>query len=334
MNTPRNLEHLEQAITATIRGQNEAVTEFANAVRLGWNGVPRPGRTRGFVILLGPTGTGKTEMTLIAVRELFGAEGAETNFARFDMAEYHHPDAIRKFIGGGGEIPLLGRAIDKLNAAGGGILLLDEIEKADANLVRALLSFDAARITMNDGVTKDLSNIFVVLTSNLGSADAAQMRSTPYATLKKHILRVAEECFNAEGMARFSAKIVTNRLPYEVQREIATAITRREIRLQSQYLQREIVTEGDEVMRFLVRKGFTPELGARTIRSAVEQHIGHALLPYVHESLDTESMPGDRLSRRLVLEIVDDTLRATPVARSLEFTELLAASSPALLKAS
>ena len=75
MITSRSLDRIEATITATIRGQTEAVADFSRAVRLAWDGPPRANRTRGFVLLLGPTGTGKTEMTLITVRELFGADG-------------------------------------------------------------------------------------------------------------------------------------------------------------------------------------------------------------------------------------------------------------------
>ena len=225
-------------------------------------------------------------------------------------------------------------AIDRLNAAGGGILLLDEIEKADPNLVRALLSFDAPRITMNDGETKDLSKIFVVLTSNLGSAEAARMRSAPYAALRRHILRTAEDFFNPEVLARFSAKIVTNRLPFDVQREIATALVRKELALQSKFLQRDITLSSEDVVRFLVRKGFTAELGARTIRNAVEQHIGQALLPFVYNAPECSGI-GDRYSRDLTLVIEEDKLQAVPAyGRSVELHNLAYPAPKTLLKAS
>jgi len=325
----RSLESLENVLNKALKGQREAIGEFARAARLAWEGAPRPNRTRGFVLLLGPTGTGKTEMTLLTAQELFGEYGSTKNFARFDMAEYQHRDAIIKLLGGAGEKPLLGIAIDKLNDAGGGILLLDEIEKAEPNLVKVLLSFDAARVTMNDGDTKDLSRIFIVMTSNLGSAEAARMRSAPYSTLRRHILNAAREFFSPEVLARFSARIVTNRLSYDVQREIAEILLKKELSLQTTHLLRDVVVDTNEVVRFLINKGFTPELGARTVRNAIETLVGAALLPYVNEMPSPLSI-GNRLSRQLYLTVQNDELRAGPPERSSALQQIIQRHEAAL----
>src|SRR5206468_1486027 len=124
--------------------------------------------------LLGPTGTGKTEMVNLTARFLYG-EAASAQLERFDMGEYQHPDSVKRLLGTPAQPPLLGEAVDRLNMRGGGILLLDEIEKAFPDLLTTLLSFDSARSTMFDGTTRDLSRLIIILTSNLGAAEAARM---------------------------------------------------------------------------------------------------------------------------------------------------------------
>ena len=88
---------------------------------------------------------------------------------------------------------MLGAAIDRLNAHGGGILLFDEIEKANRGLTKILLGFDAARVSINDGTTKDLSRIMAILTSNLGAAEAAQMQNSGYTAIHHKLQFEAEQ---------------------------------------------------------------------------------------------------------------------------------------------
>jgi len=325
---PSLLEDLSAHLAGNLLGQEDAVREFATTVALALNGRPRPERTKGLIFLAGPTGTGKTEMVRLAGKYLYGA-AVDQHLHRFDMAEYQHPDSLHRLLGALGQPALLGQAIDRLNQAAGpggtAFLLFDEIEKAYTDLVTILLSFDAARSTTSDGVTRDLSRIFVVITSNVGSARAADLQHAPYSALREEVLIQAEKRFRKETLARFDARIVMNRLDYDVQREITRRLLEKEVAIQRDFLLRPLQVS-DEVLNFLIREGFTPDLGARNLRSTVEKQVGRALLPWFARDDDagasdrysrTLHLREDRLNRRLIAVRIADEQRAPALRASL-----------------
>lgn len=318
-----NLAQLEPFLNARLLGQQEAIAEFSSAIIRAQRGPQRPGRPKAFMLLLGPTGTGKTEMVNLAVQFLYGS-GAPARLERFDMGEYQHPDSVKRLLGAPDQPPLLGFAIDRLNARGGGFLLLDEIEKAFPDLLTTLLSFDSARSTTFDGTTRDLSNLIVVLTSNLGAAEAARMENSGYSAISRKLRHAAEERFKKEGVARFTSVNCMNVLSYPVQREITRNLVAHELRMQSEHLHR-LIEAAPEAVSFLVGKGFSPDLGARNIRNCVERYMGEALRPYLlggacvaagaergNEPLHGAAV-GDRWSDALILRPEGDTLAATPL---------------------
>jgi ATP-dependent Clp protease ATP-binding subunit ClpA len=197
---------------------------------------------------------------------------------------------------------LLGLAIDRLNEAAGpngtAFLLFDEIEKAYKGLITVLLAFDAGRVTTNDGQTRDLSRLFVFVTSNVGAADAANMSNVPFAMIRDKVLMMAEKEFRKETVARFDAKIVMRLLSLDVQREITTRLLSHEVAAQQNHYLRPIQFD-EGVINFLIRKGFTPDMGARNLRATVERQVGVALLPW--EGCGDDEASGDRYSRTLLL---------------------------------
>lgn len=340
------LAQLETFLNSRLLGQKEAIADFTSGIVRTVSGPHRPNRTKAFMLLLGPTGTGKTEMVNLTSQFLYG-DAAADHLERFDMGEYQHQDSVKRLLGAPDQPPLLGNAIDRLNAKGGGILLLDEIEKAFKDLLTVLLSFDSGRTTMFDGTTRDLSKIIVVLTSNLGAAEAARMENSGYSAISRKLRHAAEEQFKKEGVARFTAVISMNVLTYSVQEQITQMILKRELELQSSHFCR-MVTAGAEVVTFLVSKGFSPDLGARNIRNCVEKYVGEALKPYsfLRETaqmlavdpsdpqhripimnVDAEEIGargiGDRWSRALVITTEGDTLAAWPLKRSPALEKLL-----------
>ncbi|HVU35281.1 MAG TPA: AAA family ATPase [Opitutaceae bacterium] len=328
-----DLAQLESFLNARLLGQREAIAEFVSAILRAEGGPPRPGRTRAFVLLLGPTGTGKTEMVNLTARFLYGTEAA-ARLERFDMGEYQHPDSVKRLLGAPDQPPLLGRAIERLNTRGGGILLLDEIEKAFPDLLTALLSFDSARSTMFDGTTHDLSRLVVVLTSNLGAAEAARMENSGYSAITRKLRHAAEERFRKEGVARFTAVCCLTVLTYPVQEQITRNALASELKLQSVHLRR-LVLAAPEVVTFLVGKGFSPDLGARNIRNCVERHVGEALRAHTFGPASAASaLPeaavsiGDRWSEALVLRVHADALTAGPVERTVPLRAALENAEP------
>ncbi len=260
------LNGLEPHLRTAIRGQDHVIPRVASVLHRGELGFTKANRPKGSFLFLGPTGTGKTELTLAFTRHLFGEE----HLLRFDMSEYQTQESLAVLLGGRlGEEGTLGLAVRR---AGFGTLLFDESEKAHPRILDILLQIlDAARITLANGVTLDLSGFYVVLTSNLGAADVMQLQHAPLSTMERHVLGKARRSFRPELFARITEKLVFNRLTFDVQLEIAAAMLAAEL---SFFADKGIaLTAAPAVLPFLVQRGFHPQLGARPLRDVVEKHL-------------------------------------------------------------
>ena len=178
-----HLRHLEAHLCEQIRGQDHVISRVVPVLHRGELGLSTPGRPRGSFLFLGPTGVGKTELALAFTRYLFGYE----KLFRFDMSEYQTQESLGLLLGGKlGEIGLLGLAVAKSST---GTLLFDEIEKAHPRVLDIFLQIlDAARVTMANGETLDLSGFYIVFTSNLGGADILNLQHSTFATMERHVL--------------------------------------------------------------------------------------------------------------------------------------------------
>jgi ATP-dependent Clp protease ATP-binding subunit ClpB len=162
---------------------------------------------------------------------------------------------------------------EKSNA---GTLLFDDIEKGHPRIMDLFLQLlDAARITIATGETLDFSGFYIVMTTNIGSAELMSLQHSSEATLERHVLTRAQQALRPEVFARISEKLVFHRLSYEHQLEIAQKFIAREVEFlasRGHVLQLDV-----SVLPFLVRKGFHPKLGARPMRDAVEKLVGDAV---------------------------------------------------------
>ncbi len=263
-------------LSSRVRGQDRALRIIANAVQRAELGLASPDRPMASFLCLGPTGVGKTETILALSEFLYGTASA---VARFDMAEYQDRNAIVRLLGDREEQGILGREIDRRPE--GGILLFDEIEKADQGLSTVFLSvLDAGRVTMGTGETKGVTSFYVAFTSNLGSADAIKMQRLPQTTVERRVLAAATDYFRPELLARFQEKLVFNRLSYEVQEEVAEGmLTRALAGIKRSHGLR--ISFDRKVIVALMSMGYTKELGARPMRSTVEREVGDAVRRYI-----------------------------------------------------
>ncbi len=260
------LPHLRGAI----RGQDHVILRVASVLHRGELGFTTSNRPKGSLLFLGPTGVGKTELTLTFTRYLFG----EGQLIRFDMSEYQTQESLGVLLGGKlGEMGTLGSAV---RSAGFGTLLFDEIEKAHPRVLDILLQIlDAARITVATGETLDLSRFYVVLTSNLGTAEAMHLRHVPLATMERYVFARAQRSLRPELFARITEKLVFACLSYEMQIEIAKQMLAAELAFLAE--KGITLTVDASVLPFLVQRGFHPTLGARPLRNVVEKHIRDAV---------------------------------------------------------
>ena len=210
------LHELEAHLRQRIRGQDHVLPRIVSILRRGELGLTKPGRPRGSFLFLGPTGVGKTEVTLAFTGFLMSKE----HLFRFDMSEYQTQESLGLLLGGKlGERGTLAMVYDKSRV---GTLLFDEIEKAHPRVLDVFLQIlDAARVTMASGETLELSGFYVVFTSNIGSADLMNLQYSTPATMERHVLARAQQAMRPELYARITEKLVFNRLSYDHQLEIA-----------------------------------------------------------------------------------------------------------------
>lgn len=268
------LQDLEEILSQRIRGQAHVIPRVVSVLKRGELGLTKPTRPRGSFMFLGPTGVGKTEITLAFTEFLFGAE----RLSRFDMSEYQTQESLGVLLGARlGERGTLGMAYDKSPS---GTLLFDEIEKAHSRVLDVFLQIlDAARVTMASGDTLNFSNHYIVLTSNIGAAEILHVQHSTQATMERHVLTRAQQSLRPEIFARITEKLVFNRLSYDDQLEIANLLLANELKFLRNKGYKLEPTEA--VLPFLVRRGYHPRLGARPMRDAVEKLIGDALSEFL-----------------------------------------------------
>ena len=263
------LRLLEHNLAANIKGQNHVLSRICSVLRRGEMGLAHPGRPKGSLLFVGPTGVGKTEVTVCFSDYLFGPGYLH----RFDMSEFQNQSSVGLLLGSSSlETGMLGHALAKQDR---GTLLFDEMEKAHPLVLDLFLQIlDAGRITLANGETKSLNGYYIVFTSNIGSAEAMRMENSAFATIERTVLRRVDQALRPELVARISEKLVFNRLTYAVQREICEQMAQREKqRLQSLGFEVEIDVPTIEI---LVREGYHRTLGARPMRNTVERFLQEA----------------------------------------------------------
>lgn len=289
------LATLEAHLDTALLGQGPAIQEWTRHLRRAWLGLSDPQRPRLRLMLLGPTGTGKTQLVRTTHQWVFGREDA---IARFDMAEHSTSADAHRFL------QHLARAAASLQGEFGRCLLFDEIEKAAPEVRMVLLGMlDAGRVTPPSGDVLDLSGFSVVVTSNLGASAAMEMQDVPYETLANTMRQCAMEELKPETFARFSAVIVFSHLPFPtlcaiVEKELAAQLHRMGA------LANTVVTPGAEVVRWFARRCEDQRLGARPVRDLVETVLGdlfaHLLLsksPNASDAVARHSLQVSTLSR-------------------------------------
>jgi ATP-dependent Clp protease ATP-binding subunit ClpA len=295
-----HLRHLETYLHDQIRGQDHVIPRMVSALHRGELGLSTPGRPRASFLLLGPTGVGKTEISIAFTRYLLD----NNKLFRFDMSEYQTQESLGVLLGARiGEVGLLGLARSK---SATGTLLFDEIEKAHPRVLDLFLQIlDAARVTMASGETLDLSGFYIVFTSNIAAAEILNLQHSSFATLERHVLAKAQQTLRPELYARITEKLVFNRLNYDVQMEIARLHIARELSfLRDRGFE---LTLGHPVVSFLIQHGFYPRLGARPLRDIIEKYlraaVADAMLTEVGSSVSEIVVCGSELALRPVSSI-------------------------------
>ena len=266
----RDLNGLESHLLSKIKGQNHVIARVCSVLERGQLGLQPIDKPLGSFLFLGPTGVGKTELTLEFTRYLFGSN----EVYRFDMSEFLHLDNVKLFMGD--ETGNTGRLGNVLSQHQQGVLLFDEIEKAHRLIWDLFLQMlDAARITLNDHRTYDLSGFYLVCTSNIGSHRLLRPTRLPFTTLERAVISELHRFFRPELVGRFDEKIVFKPLSPDTQREIGQfAIFEELARFREKGFDLRV---SEEAFEFLVRRGIHKAFGARPMKKTVQKFIGDAI---------------------------------------------------------
>jgi ATP-dependent Clp protease ATP-binding subunit ClpB len=157
------------------------------------------------------------------------------------------------------------------------------MEKAHPLVLDLFLQIlDAGRITLANGETRNLNNYYIVFTSNIGAGEAMRMESSAFATIERTVLRRVDQMLRPELVARITEKLVFNRLPYAIQRQICELMIGREVERLNQLGHRLFVAA--DTVELLVREGFHRTLGARPMRNTVETFIQNQIVQMTLEA--------------------------------------------------
>ncbi len=270
------LLHIEERLHDWVVGQDEAVAAVAAAVRRGRAGLADPGRPVGSFIFLGPTGVGKTELARSLARFLFDDERA---MIRIDMSEYMEKHSVARLVGappgyvGYEEGGQLTEAVRRRPYC---VLLLDEIEKAHADVFNLLLQvLDDGRLTDGQGRTVDFRNSVVIMTSNVGSPVIAAMPATPspaeYEAARSSVMAELSRSFRPEFLNRVDEVILFSRLERAELRGIVDIALRS---LAQRMKEKELVLEvTDAAKDYLAELGYDPVYGARPLRRVIQRYL-------------------------------------------------------------
>ena len=281
----RDLNGLESHLLSKIKGQNHVIARVCSVLERGQLGLQPIDKPLGSFLFLGPTGVGKTELTLEFTRYLFG--GNEVH--RFDMSEFLHLDNVKLFMGDETGNP--GRLGNVLSQHQQGVLLFDEIEKAHRLIWDLFLQMlDVARITLADHRTYDLSGFYLVCTSNIGSQRLLRPTRLPFTTLERAVISELHKFFRPELVGRFDEKIVFKPLSPDTQREIGQfAIFEELARFREKGFDLRV---SEEAFEFLVRRGIHKAFGARPMKKTVQKFIGDAIA----QALKSHAQPSGTLA--------------------------------------
>lgn len=306
------LRNLENILHERVIGQEDAVTAVSKAIRRGRVGLKDPNRPIGSFLFLGPTGVGKTELSKALAEAMFGSENA---MIRVDMSEYMEKHSVSKLIGSppgyvgydeGGQLS------EKVRQNPYSVILFDEVEKAHPDVFNILLQvLDDGHITDAQGRRVSFKNTIIIMTSNAGAQNIISPKKLGFASvsddkedykkMKEGVMEEVKRIFKPEFINRIDEMIVFHSLTKENIRNIVE-IMLKSIAKRSKQQMNISLEVGNDVIDYIVEKGYDQNYGARPLRRAIQSNVEDKLAEGV---LEGSIHAGDEV----VVQLIDKEIK-------------------------
>ena len=292
------LKDMAHRLQDKVIGQDKAVEAVARAIRRNRAGFDEGNRPIGSFLFVGPTGVGKTELAKQLALDMFGTKDA---IIRLDMSEYSDRTAISKLIGTTagyvGYDDNSNTLTERVRRNPYSIILLDEIEKADPQVITLLLQvLDDGRLTDGQGNTVNFKNTVIIATSNAGFGYEANLTEDAD---KPELMDRLKPFFRPEFLNRFNAVIEFSHLNKEdlskivdlMLAEVNQTLAKKDIDLEVSQAAKDFITE----------EGYDEVMGVRPLRRVVEQQIRDKVTDFHLDHLDAKHLEADMEDGVLVI---------------------------------
>ena len=292
------LKGLSSRLKGKVIGQDEAVEAVAKAIRRNRAGFDDGNRPIGSFLFVGPTGVGKTELAKQLALDMFGSKDA---IIRLDMSEYSDRTAVSKLIGTTagyvGYDDNSNTLTEKVRRNPYSIILLDEIEKADPQVITLLLQvLDDGRLTDGQGNTVNFKNTIIIATSNAGFGNEQLIGN---AKKDEKLMDRLAPYFRPEFLNRFNAVIEFSHLTKEDLKEIVNLML---ADVNKTLAKKGIsLTVSESAKDYLIEQGYDEAMGARPLRRVIEQEIRDKVTDYYLDHLDVKKLKADMANGALVI---------------------------------
>ena len=296
------LKDMGHRLQTKVIGQDKAVEAVARAIRRNRAGFDEGNRPIGSFLFVGPTGVGKTELAKQLALDMFGTKDA---IIRLDMSEYSDRTAVSKLIGTTagyvGYDDNSNTLTERVRRNPYSIVLLDEIEKADPQVITLLLQvLDDGRLTDGQGNTVNFKNTVIIATSNAGFGYEANLTEDAD---KPELMDRLKPYFRPEFLNRFNAVIEFSHLSKE---DLSKIVDLMLVDVNKTLSKKEIdLAVSDAAKEYMTEEGYDEVMGVRPLRRVVEQQIRDKVTDFHLDNLDAKHLEADMEDGVLVIREKD-----------------------------